>query len=399
MKKRNSIGITTLLRKNISQSQLAGYFIANLIGLTVILAGILFFCDSHHHRDSSDKFFSDDYIVISKKVSGINLDPISFQENEISDLTKQPWVRNLGEFTSADFSVNASVNMGGRGLSTILFFESVPDEFFDNMPVGWKFDSDKKFVPIILNKDYLALYNFGFALPQGLPQLSEEIIGTVPLKLILSNNGGKSLMLDANVVGFSSRLNTIAVPQDFMDWANGYFSNKTSQNPSRLILKIDRLDSKNSEKYLREHNYEISGDKESESKISEFTGIVSWVVTIIGLVISILSLFILVLSIFLLIQKSRTMLRNLILLGYSPKQAAKYYEGTVLKLNSLIMLISVGLTFLCRLIWQKPLESLGLGDGNILFTIGGALLYFFLTSSFNIIIIRHNISKLAVAQK
>lgn len=395
MKKANKIGISTLLKKNISKSQLAGYFIANLIGLTVILAGILFFCDSRHHRDSTDKYFSDDYIVISKKINGVNLEPISFDGEEIEDLKKEPWVKDLGKFTSADFSVNASVNMGGRGLSTLLFFESVPDEFFDNKPDGWEFMPEKKFVPIILNKDYLALYNFGFALPQGLPQLSEEIIGTVPLKLYLSNKEGKTLMLDANVVGFSSRLNTIAVPQDFMEWANNYFSGQPIQNPSRLILKIDRMDSGNSDQYLKDHGYEIAGDKESESKISEFTGIVSGVVAIIGLVISLLSFFILVLSIFLLIQKSRQMLRNLILLGYSPDQIAKYYEGTVIRLNSLIMLISVGLTFICRLIWQKPLESLGLGNGNVLFMIGAAMLYFIITSIFNILIIRRNLFRLA----
>ena len=192
MKSPRKIGIAPLLKKNLSKAQLFGYSVANLVGLTVILCGILFYCDSRHHQKKDDKFFSDDYLVLSKEVKGINLEPVAFSKEEISDLSLQPWVKKIGEFTSADFTVNASIRMGDKGMSSYLFFESVPDDFFDKLPEGWKFQPDKKFIPIVLNKDYLALYNFGFALPQGLPQLSEEMIATVPFKLILSGNNGIS---------------------------------------------------------------------------------------------------------------------------------------------------------------------------------------------------------------
>ena len=45
----------------------------------------------------------------------------------------------------------------------------------------------------------------------------------VPLKLSLSGNGRQE-WVDARIVGFSSRLNTIAVPEEFMQWANSEFS-------------------------------------------------------------------------------------------------------------------------------------------------------------------------------
>ena len=391
MKSITKIGIGTLLKRNISKGQLLGFSIANLIGLTVILSGILFYCDSRHHKKGEDKYFSDDYIVVSKKVKGINLEPVAFSQEEIEEISKQPWVKKLGEFTPADFSVSASINMGDRGMSSYLFFESVPDEFFDVKPPGWEFEPDKNYVPIVLNKDYLALYNFGFALPQGLPQLSEEMIGTVPLKLLIKGKNGISQVFDSNVVGFSSRLNTIAVPQDFMDWANSRFSNSTSPEISRLIIKIDRLNSDAYENYLEENGLEIAGDKEGDSKVSQFLGLVSGVVAATGLVIALLALFILLLSIFLLLQKSREMLRNLILLGYSPLQPAKYYEGMVIKLNILITLVAVGLTFVCRLIWHKSLLSLGLGDGNVLFMLGAAVVYLLIISIINILVIRRHL--------
>ena len=135
----------------------------------------------------------------------------------------------------------------------------------------------------------------------------------------------------------------------------------------------------------------FAGDKEGASKVSEFLGLVSGIVSATGLVIAILAIFILILSIFLLLQKSRPMLRNLILLGYSPKQPAKYYAGLVLKINTVITLISIGLTFVCRLIWHKTLVSLGLGDGNVLFMIGAACLYFLIITLINVLVIRRHL--------
>lgn len=393
MKKEGRKGLSLLLKRNISKGQLIGYSLANLVGLTIILSGILFYCDSRHHQKNDDKFFSDDYIVVSKKIKGINLDPIEFTEEEIDEIGAQPWVKKIGKFTSADFTVNASVNMGGKGMNTYLFFESVPDEFFDTRPSGWEFDPEKRFVPIVLNKDYLALYNFGFAIPQGLPQLSEEMIGTVPLRLVLTGKNGRSEVFDAAVVGFSSRLNTIAVPQDFMDWANKRFSTGNSKDISRLIIKIDRLNPADSEEYLKQHNLVIGGDKDVDYKVSKFIGIVSGVVTATGVVISLLAIFIIILSITLLLQKNREMLRKLILLGYSPSQPAHYYQKLVIGINGGLCLIAVGLTFVCRLIWHKSLLTLGLGNGNVLFMIGAAIAYFLIISFANTMVIRRHIPR------
>lgn len=391
MKSTKKLGIGVLLRKNISKGQLIGFALANLVGLTVILSGILFYCDSRHHTHSDDKFFSEDYIVVSKKVKGVNLKPVAFSQEEIEELSQQSWVKKLGTFTTADFSVSASIDMGGRGMSSYLFFESVPDDFFDALPAKWEFKPEKNFVPIVLNRDYLALYNFGFALPQGLPQLSEEMIGAVPLKLVLTGENGVSEVFNGEIVGFSSRLNTIAVPQDFMEWANEKFSNGTHEETSRVIIKIDRLESSDSDKFLSEHGYEIAGDKEGASKVSDFLALVSGVVAATGFVISLLAIFILLLSIFLLLQKSRPMLRNLILLGYSPAQPAAYYIRLVIGINVVITAMAVGLTFVCRLIWHDSLVALGLGDGNVLFMIGAAIIYLLLISIINIFVIRHHL--------
>lgn len=44
-------------------------------------------------------------------------------------------------------------------------------------------------MPIILPRNYLNLYNFGFASTRGLPQVSEDLVRGITLDLDLSGRG------------------------------------------------------------------------------------------------------------------------------------------------------------------------------------------------------------------
>jgi hypothetical protein len=390
MKRNFQSDVWILLKKNISKGQFIGYSLANIVGLSIILVGILFYNDSQTSHSNKDIFFSNEYIVLSKKVDGIGLSPISFSPDEINDLEKQSWVKQIGRFTSSQFAVNGSVDLGGKRLSTYLFFESVPDDFFDVKPSKWNFTPEKKFVPVILSKDYLTLYNFGFATPQGLPQISEEFIADIPITLRLTGNDMQTKEFRASIVGFSSRLNTIAVPQKFMDWANKEFAptETQQQTPSRLIVKIDRLGAAEMKQYLEEREIEISGDKAETGNISSFLSIVSTVVTTNGFVICILAMFILVLSIFLLLLKNKDVLRNLMLLGYHPNQVAKYYETILVIVNTIITIIALCITLFSRTLWNSGLEQIDLGGASILPTMIFAIVYFVGITCIDIYIIR-----------
>ncbi len=368
--------------------QLLGYAAANVVGLSVILVGIMFFADSRQSAADDDRFFSDDYIVLSKKVEGIGFTPVGFSPEEIDRIGKQEWAVKVGKFTASQFAVNGAVNMGGRGLSTYLFFESVPDDFFDVTPRDWHFDPQERFVPIILSKDYLTLYNFGFAIPQGLPQASEKIVGAVPITLSLTGKDNVTEYFEAAVVGFSSRLNTIAVPQDFMDWANLRYGTGEAQNTSRLIVKINRFASADMNKWLEDNDMEIAGDKGQTGNISIFLGVVSKMVAANGMVISALALFILTLSIFLLLQKSSETIRKLMQLGFSPREISRYYELTVAAANIVITAVALAAAVSCRTLWTAQLYEIGLGGASAVPVLCTALAYLVCVTAFNVYVIR-----------
>lgn len=394
MRRRNPL-LVRLLRTNLSAGQLAGYVAANVVGLAVILTGLLFYGDCTASAGAGDDpFLANDYVVVSKTIDGIAFSPVAFSEQEIADIAAQPWARKVGRFTSSQFAMRAAVSLGGRGMSTYMFCESVPDEFFDVKPEGWTFDPDDPFVPMVLSKDYLALYNFGFAMPQGLPKVSEEVIASIPIELTLSGASGLPENFEAGIAGFSSRLNTIAVPQSFMDWANRRYSPESAElPPSRLIIRTDPLMASQMERYFADRGIEIAGDREGTSQLADVMGLVALVVTCNGVVICALALFILVLSIYLLLQKNEAMLRNVIRLGYAPRRVSRVYERLVAGINAGVGVVALAVALSARRLWLPALSSAGLGGGSPWVAVAVAAGFFLLTTGWNIAIIRRRVGR------
>ena len=358
-----------LLRRNISPGQLAGYALANLVGLTIVVCAVQFYRDVSRSFDTdSEAYITRDYLVVSPSVSALSAitgGKAAFSADEMASLRSQPWLRRMGAFTSADFNVSAAVDFGGRTMQTFLFLESIPDEFFDVRPSGWEFDPDSPQVPIILSKDYLALYNFGFAASRGLPQLSEGIIGKVPLRISVAGNG-RIDTFPGRIVGFSSRFNTIAVPESFMRWANArYGSDAAGEAPSRLILEVDNPGSPQVKDYLADHGYEVAGDKADSSRAGYFLSVVTGVVVGVGAVISALAFFILVLSLSLLLQKNRQKLTDLMLLGYSPAAVSRAYLPIIGGVNALVLLVSVGVLAWSSSVWASRLATASVAPASL----------------------------------
>lgn len=389
-----------LMRRNISVWQIAGYAIANLVGLAIVLTALQFYSDATGLTDDSgDQFVMNrDYLVVSKKVDATHLisGNASFTDSEIKDLESQPWVENMAEFTPARFRVQAYLTLQGHTMSTDLFFESVPDEYFDVKPEGWdaEVDSDSYVIPIIIPKDYLALYNFGFAASRGMPQISERVISSLPLAIRLGS-WGNQLTMPARIVGFSSRLNTVAVPDRFMQWANGRFGRQEDgdEGVSRLIVEVNDPGNPEISKYLSDNSIEVAGDKMKSGQATFILRVVTAVVISIGAVICLLAFFILTLSIWLLLQKNREKIHDLLMLGYTASQAARPYYRLVATVNLSILLLAVGVMFVARQFWLSSLEQMGLTASGSLLPIVAGIVVMAAITILNLLSIRRIVRK------
>jgi hypothetical protein len=332
--------IWKLLRKHISVFELAVFFTANLIGMAVILAGVQIYSDFSPMLMGDKPIVGSDYMVISRPVERVGNDTPKISAEEIDALRNEAFVENLGVFASSKYRVDGGIDFKGRKLSTMMFFESVPNEFIDVDSEDWHFEEGDDVIPIIIPRNYLNLYNFGFSQTQGLPSITEDMIKRVELTIRISGNGYMDYY-KGYVVGFSDRLNTILVPMSFMTWANDYYSTEQSDDATRLILKVQNPSAPEISEYLDKHGY-VAEDKPAESSKALFLLRVFVVVIIgIGLLFSVLSIIILTLSIYLLLQKNVDKLENLVLVGYKPATVAMPYIIMTMILNVSIYLISI----------------------------------------------------------
>lgn len=397
-----------LLSRHVSKTQLAGFAVANMVGLLIVLIGLQFYEDVRPVFSDEDSFMRKDYLVITKKVG--NLSSIkslfggnanTFSEDELEGLRSQPWVRKVGEFTTSNYPIYGMISLSVQNVSlrTSFFFESVPDEFIDTEVDGWDFDPEKPMIPIIVSKDYLSLYNFGFAASQGMPQLSEKMIGMVPIMFRLTGSDGTRDYIPGKIVGFSNRLNTIIVPESFMRWSNARYAPGVVDRPSRLIVEVSNPGDVKVQQYMDSFGYEIAGDKINSSKASYMLTVVMGIVIAVGLVISLLSFFILILSIYLLLQKNTRKLQDLLLLGYSPAQVSGLYIRMVVYVNVAVYAVSLVSLAIVRSMYLPYLKSFALDGASLLPAALSGLLIIGLITAGNIVAIRRKIASLWYVEK
>ena len=386
-----------LLKQHTSISQLLGFFLANLCGTIIVLLSIQFYQDVKPVFSDNDSFIKNDFIIVSKRVStlGTLVDTNgTFSEGEQLDVKSQPFIKQIGAFCPAQFKVSAAVDMKGSRLSTALFFESVPDDFVDVDSERWTYTEGEREIPIVIPRNYLNLYNFGFAQSRNLPQLSEGMMGMIPMDIHLTG-GGKYETMKGRIVGFSNRLNTILVPQSFMDWANVYFGGRETARPSRLIVEVANPADERIAMFFQERGYETEDDKLDTGKTTWFLKMILGIVLAVGLLITILSFYILMLSIYLLLQKNAVKLQNLLLIGYTPSQVARPYQILTFVLNGGVWILSMIVVCLARGGYMPFLESVypSLEGTGLWLTCacGGVILV--LVSGINMIAIRKKVDK------
>ena len=389
-----------LLRQHVSVFQLTGFFLANLVGMTIILFGLQFYVDVAPLFRGGDTVFRKEYLILSKSVSTLGSlfgSKGTFSEKEIRALGQQGFAHGVGRFTSSLYEVSATLGMEGTGLhvGTEMFFESVPDAYVDVETDRWAYKEGSRTIPIVLPRNYLNLYNFGFAQSRGLPRLSEGLLSLLHVGIRISGNG-LSDRYEGQIVGFSDRLNTILVPEAFMTWANGHYAPGRKAAPSRLIVEVANPADEDIVQYLQAHAYEVEGDNLDAGRATWFLQILTGIVLAIGILITLLSLYVLLLSICLLLQKNMQKMQNLLLIGYSPFALALPYQALAVGFHLLATLLALGLARLLGSFYDGSLSALfpawERGEGTLVWLAAGTL--FVAVSALNAVIIRRSVARM-----
>ena len=299
----------------------------------------------------------------------------------------------------------------GSAAKADVFFESVPDAFIDVDLKEWKWDQNASYVPLIIPKFYLDLWNFGFAPTRAdYPTLSAEVALKMPIEIFVGDKRENSY--DGKFVAFSRRINSIITPQSFLEYANSKYADESNSSkvfslfeskaekdilPARLIVRVDKAPAESLLTFFKEKGYEINRELPTRDKLQEASGMISLAVGIIGIVLSILSMATFSSSFRLVVTRAAIPTRNLFHLGFSRSVASRVFVRRFLKIFGIVFFAGIALTFLLKEIGIKPLAGavgLKMSSGLDIVTLLVAAIYGALFVAVNIVIIRNSVRNL-----
>ena len=341
------------------------------------------------------------YVVLNKKISSLQSltgSKPTFSEDEINELKSQNFVAKIGTFKSSQFAVKLQVGgvAGIRGFSTDLFFESVPEGFIEVQESDWKWEEGQNFIPIIIPKSYLNLYNFGFATSQGLPQVSEGVFTKIPFQLIIGK-GENQQVYQARIVDFTTKINTILVPENFLEWANQTYAHQNNTEPSRIVVETKSQGDENAVTYFEQQNYDINKDELKNNELTYYLKLAFSLVLLIGLIIVFAAIWLMIINFQLMIEKNKHKTKDLFLIGYNINQLARPYLKFSIVFMLISYLISIPLVYFTIQTIQKKVGKFMITEQSHIWKIVGVgFIVVLLLFIINKIILTQSIKKIAL---
>ncbi len=293
-----------------------------------------------------------DFISVTKTITNENMGKDNrFTITEIEDFKKQSFIVDAAPLLSNQFRVKMSAG-DIIPFSTDLFLESIQNNFIDTLPSSFKWQPGQTTVPIIFSADFLEMYNV-FAPAQGLPQLSESSIGAVNIILECSAPDGTVMKFRGNIVAVSDRLNTVLVPESFLNWGNKIFSTLPDPSAARVYIKTTDANGVALQNYLQQNNYHVNKDKTKFGRIKSTLQAI--VAGLGGLALLVVLLSVLLFSFYLqlMISRSKDNLQILLTLGYSPLWLSQTVSKKWIPVYAIIILIALAATQLFQYFFQR----------------------------------------------
>jgi hypothetical protein len=333
-------------------SKWLGYFGLG-IGVLLLLVSMQMFVNIQQllSENAPRKSGGYDFISISKTITNENMGKDnSFTNQDLLKLKEQSTIAGVAPLISNKFRVRATAG-NIIPFSTDLFLESIDDNFIDTVPPSFTWQPGQIVVPIIFSSDFLEMYNV-FAPAQGLPQLSAKTISSVNIILECSGPYGTQ-NFKGNIVALSDRINSLLVPQTFMNWSNFHFMGDTSVHASRVYIKTKDANDPKLINYLDQQDYHLNKDKVKFSRIKSILQNIVSALGVFGILVIVLALMLFSFYLQLMIAKSKDNLRLLLTLGYSPKWLAKSVAKTWLPVYLSIIIAAVILTEILHLLFLQ----------------------------------------------
>ncbi|MDQ6756773.1 MAG: hypothetical protein M3004_07540 [Bacteroidota bacterium] len=313
------------------------------IGMVLLLSSMQMFININNIlQQNNPRKTGFDFISITKIITNENMGKNNtFKDVELNEIKQQPEVQDAAPLISNQFRVKASAGTI-IPFSTDLFLESIDDQFIDTVPPSFKWQPGQMDVPIIFSSDFLELYNV-FAPSQDLPQLSDKTISSV--NIILECYGTNGIQtFRGSIVALTDRINSILVPQTFMNWSNQNFGGVSKVNPSRIYIKTKDANNPQLINFLDQKNYHLNKDKTKFGRVKKVLQNIVSALGIFGILVILLALMLFSFYLQLMIARSKDNLQLLLTLGYSPNWLSKTVAKTWIPVYVSVVIIAIAIT-------------------------------------------------------
>ena len=321
-------GFKKLFKDRESTSHKFWRYFAFSIGCLIFIISVLLMTDMLIYSYKNKK--ESDVITITKRIdlsTSLGFSNTLFDHKELKGLYEVAGEKSVGLFYGNRFRAKAFTT-GMLGFSTELFMETIDPDFLDKEYKAWKWEEGNGFVPIIIGDEFLSMYNFGFALSQGLPQLSSNAISELEFELQIKGRN-KTARFKAGIVGVSSSINSILVPEEFMHWGNKNFGQNKTDELNKILLKVKDDRRKEILEHIKSNGWDISGLDRTNAFSMLY--ILVGVLFVVGLSILAISYINFLSHGRLLILKMKQEIYNLFCIGADPKDVLNYWQKTFLR--------------------------------------------------------------------
>lgn len=287
-----------------------------------------------------------DFISITKKITNETMgqpDKNVFHQNDIDELKAQPFIAGAAPLLANEFHVTFSI---AGILKTDLFLESLNPQFIDTVPQSFTWQEGQNDIPIIVGSDFFEAYNV-FAPGQSLPQISQASAMNIPI-LITCYGNGKQLNFQGHIVAFSDRVNSVLVPENFLEWLNKNIGEIKQTGASRVFIKTKDANNPQLLNFLDSKNYNVNKEKTKFGREKRVIQAVFSGLGVFGLLVVVMALMLFSFYLQLVIARSKENLQLLLLLGYSPKWLGKNVSKQFIPVYILIVLIALAVTELMQ---------------------------------------------------
>ncbi|WP_426475392.1 FtsX-like permease family protein [Chryseobacterium balustinum] len=320
----------------------AGLFIAFILVLSCLQL-----YENANRLFGSKSSDSNYWLTFSKKITPDNIgrkELLGFNENDISKIKTWAEVKAIYPFSANEFKASAN---GGDFIPfyTDLYFEGLDLKAIDSDLTDEEFQVKGDEIPIIISREYLNLYNYGFALNQGLPQISEDFAKKIEVNINITVNK-QNKTYKGKMVGLSDRIHSVLIPKKFLDSLNMTEKPELATQPkiyNRVLVQVKDSGDEGLVSKMKENGYESNQESLRSAKIKSKLFLVLKIIAVLGVFIFALCLYIIVsfIKIQFLEKQEEVSIKNS--LGYSPKKMVSDISRKFSMNLMFVLILSLGL--------------------------------------------------------